>query len=263
MAKPSKPMTRASKAANRKNQPLEPVSSGIIITIVCTYLVLFAVNLSRIPCLQGDYASFVYILNMLSRGGSGGLLFFVTIAICIMLAVARSQPFRFLTRYAILILVLTIYPLPVIYANCPCALSLIALIALFVLPIVKFYQYIRTRRSVRAKDRKKYDKATATHIEEDAQKQRKYSVAGVVIGIIVTIPTLIGFFGEMTNTFAFICGIFTFLFALPFGFIVAIILIVHMVMTHKYLSRSTLLLGIVGIILCLLPTMLLVSQLFD
>lgn len=251
--------TKLKQKVESKRQPkkaaeaLELASFGVTAVTAFVYLTLIAVNISEIPDLRGNYESFIYAINVLLSAWQGALLFFVTVAICIMLVIARSQPFRFLARYAIMVLVLTIYPLPFVYDDCPFILSLMILVLLFTLPVIKLYQYIYARCSMRAVDCKKYKKAIAKREEEDIEKQKKYSVMGVVIGIIIVISTLVAYFGSMTNNLAVICGIFAMLIGMPLGCVTVIVLIAYIVAQNKRLNNFSLILCIVGIVLCLLP----------
>lgn len=248
--------------ASKTENSLKPVSFGIVIAMWFIYIALLIVNLMAFPDLRGDYTTFIYYLGVLIRPWCPFLLLAVMIAICVMLAKTKTQPFRFLARYAILVFVLTIYPLPYVFLNLPLMVSLMLLAFLFVPPVTSFGRYICNKRSMSPSERRQYEKKKVQRVEQDVEAQKKYGVVGVMIGVAAMIPTLIATTANSMTNLVFFCAVITFLAALPMGLVTAIILIVRFVKTNRKMDNTAFLLNLAGIVLCLLPLGVVLFQLF-
>lgn len=248
--------------ASKIKDSLKPVSFGIVIAMWFVYIALLIVNLMAFPDLRGDYTAFIYYLGVLIRPWCPFLLLAVMIAICVMLAKTRTQPFRFLTRYAILVFVLTIYPLPYVFLNLPMMVSLILLAFLFVPPITSFGRYICNKRSMSPSERRQYEKKKVQRVEQDVEVQKKYGIVGIVIGIATTIPALVAATASSMTNLTFFCMVITFLVSLPMGLITTIVLTIRFIKTNRRMDNTAFLLNIAGIVLCLLPLVVVLFQLF-
>ncbi len=248
--------------ASKTENSLKPVSFGIVIAMWFIYITLLAVNLVMIPDFHGEYTTFAYLVGVLVRVWSPFLLLAVMIAICVMLVKAKTQPFRFLARYAVLLFILTICLFPYTSLNCPTIASLLVLVLAFVMPIISLGRYMYAKRSMTANERRRREKVKVVRAEQDVEAQKKYGVAGVVIGVAAMIPTLIATTANSMTNLVFFCMVITFLAALPMGLVTAIILIVRFVKTNRKMDNTAFLLNLAGIVLCLLPLGVVLFQLF-